>query len=52
MLEFNPDSHEYTLDGKKLISVTQLMRKYGLAPDYSNVSPATLEAKAKETVKS
>lgn len=46
MLEFNPDNHEYTLDGKKLISVTQLMRKYGLAPDYSNVSPATLEAKA------
>ena len=47
MLEFNPESHEYTLDGKKLISVTQLMQRYGLAPNYSGVDPAVLEAKAK-----
>ncbi len=46
MLEFNESKHEYTLDGKKLISVTQLMQKYGLAPDYSNVSPSVLQAKA------
>ena len=47
MLEFDPDNHEYTLDGKKLISVTQLMQRYGLAPNYSGVDPALLEAKAK-----
>lgn len=46
MLEFNEEKHEYTLDGKKLLSVTQLMQKYGLAPDYSNVNQAVLEAKA------
>ena len=46
MLEFDESKHEYTLDGKKLISVTQLMQKYGLAPDYSNVSPSVLQAKA------
>lgn len=46
MLVFNESKHEYTLDGKKLISVTQLMQKYGLAPDYSNVSPSVLQAKA------
>ena len=46
MLIFNEDKHEYTLDGKKLISVTQLMSKYGLAPDYSNVDPEVLKRKA------
>ena len=46
MLIFNSDKHEYTLDGKKLISVTQLMSKYGLAPDYSEVDPEVLKRKA------
>ena len=46
MIEFNADTHEYFNDGKKLISVTQLMRKHGLAPDYSAVSESVLNAKA------
>lgn len=46
MIEFNEATHEYFNDGKKLISVTQLMRKHGLAPDYSMVNQAVLTAKA------
>ena len=46
MLKFNKDTHEYSLDGKKLISVTQLMQKYGLAPNYDGVSPEILKRKA------
>lgn len=47
MIEFREATHEYFSDGKKLISVTQLMRKQGLAPDYSGVSNEVLQAKAK-----
>lgn len=46
MLNFDEQKHEYTLDGKKLISVTQLMQKYGLAPTYDGVNPEILKAKA------
>ena len=46
MLEFNEEKHEYTLDGKKLISVTQLMQKHNLAPSYAGVSTDVLNAKA------
>ena len=46
MIEFNPETHEYFSGGKKLISVTQLMRKHGLAPDYSGVPDSVLAAKA------
>lgn len=46
MFEFNEEKHEYTLDGKKLISVTQLMQKHGLAPSYAGVSTEVLQAKA------
>lgn len=46
MLEFNEEKHEYTLNGKKLISVTQLMQKHGLAPSYAGVSSEVLNAKA------
>ena len=46
MLEFNEEKHEYTLNGKTLISVTQLMRKHNLAPSYDNVSQEVLQAKA------
>lgn len=46
MIEFREDTHEYFLDGKKLISVTQLMRKHGLAPSYDSVPEAVLKAKA------
>lgn len=46
MLKFDEEKHEYTLDGKKLISVTQLMQKHGLAPSYAGVSTEVLQAKA------
>lgn len=46
MIEFREDTHEYFLDGRKLISVTQLMRKHGLAPSYEGVPSEVLRAKA------
>ena len=46
MIEFREETHEYFLDGKKLISVTQLMRKHGLAPSYEGVPSEILKAKA------
>lgn len=46
MLEFNEENHEYKLDGKKLISVTQLMKKHGLVPNYDKVPKEMLQAKA------
>ncbi len=50
-LNFDEESHTYTLtteDGEdiKLTSVTQLLTKHGLAPDYSNVQSEVLNAKA------
>lgn len=47
MLKFNEEKHEYTNNGKKLISVTQLMKKHNLAPNYDNVNLEVLQAKAK-----
>lgn len=46
MIEFREDTHEYIKDGRKLISVTQLMRKHGLAPSYDAVPEEVLRAKA------
>ena len=46
MISFDEQKHVYTLDGRELISVTQLMKKHGLAPDYSAVSQEVLTAKA------
>ena len=46
MLQFDELTHTYTLDGKELISVTQLMKKHGLAPDYSGVSEEVLNRAA------
>ena len=43
---FNKENHTYTLDGKILISATQLMRKHGLAPDYSGINETVLQRKA------
>lgn len=43
---FNKENHTYTLDGKILISVTQLMRKHRLAPDYSGINETVLQCKA------
>ena len=47
MLKFDEEKHIYTLNGKKLISTTQLMRKHGLAPNYDGVSQEVLNAKAR-----
>ena len=47
MLKFDEEKHIYTLDGKELISTTQLMRKHGLAPNYDGVSQEVLNAKAR-----
>jgi len=50
-IEFNADDHSYWLHGKgeprKLISVTQLMKKHGLSADFGNVDPEVLNKKAK-----
>ena len=46
MIEFKEDTHEYFSNGIRLISVTQLMQKHGLAPSYAGVSSETLKAKA------
>ena len=45
-LVFDPQTHTYTLDGKDLISVTQLMEKHGLSPNYNGVDEQTLKASA------
>lgn len=44
---FIEQDHSYWMDGKKLISVTQLMQKHGLSLDYSFIDPFVLDAKAK-----
>ena len=46
MLRFDSEKHEYFNGEKRLISVTQLLKKHGLAPDYSGVSDSVLNAKA------
>ncbi len=48
MIKFNELTHKYTLDGKELISVTQLMRKHNLAPNYSMVNEEILSAAARK----
>lgn len=45
-LVFDPQTHTYTLDGKTLISVTQLMEKHGLSPNYNGVDEDTLKTSA------
>lgn len=46
MFWFDKETHAYYLDGKKLISVTQLLQKHGLAPNYGEVPAEVLRAKA------
>ena len=48
MIIFDKEKHRYTDSetGKVLISVTQLLRKHNLAPDFSNVPETVLKAKA------
>lgn len=46
MIKFDEATHRYFDGEKELISVTTLMRKHGLAPDYSAVRSDVLQAKA------
>lgn len=48
VLGFDPVEHRYynAETGETIISVTQLMKKHGLAPDYGDVPKATLEKAA------
>lgn len=43
---FNPLNHTYSLNGRYLISVTQLLKKHNLSTDYSKVDPRVLQMKA------
>ena len=43
---FDEATHTYTLDGRKLISVTQLLQKAEISPDYSLVDEKTLKESA------
>lgn len=45
---FNEVDHEYIREGKILISVTQLLHKHGLAPDYAAVPEEVLERAAEK----
>ena len=45
---FNEVDHEYIRDGKTLTSVTQLLHKHGLAPDYAAVPEEVLERAAEK----
>lgn len=46
MIRFDEQTHRYFDGNKQLISVTALMRKHGLSPDYSAVRSDVLQAKA------
>lgn len=46
MIRFDEATHRYFDGDKQLISVTALMRKHGLSPDYSAVRSDVLKAKA------
>lgn len=46
MIRFDEAQHRYFDGEKQLISVTTLMRKHGLAPDYTAVRSDVLQAKA------
>lgn len=45
-IRFDEATHTYWIGDNKVISVTQLLQKYGLAPSYNNVSTETLNRKA------
>lgn len=44
MITFEKENHTYNLDGRELISVTQLLQKMHISPDYSAVDHETLRA--------
>ena len=45
-LIFDPLRHEYWLNGRKLITTTELLAKHGLSVDYGDVAPKLLEEAA------
>lgn len=46
-IEFEKDKHRYTVDGEIAgISITQLLRKHGLAPDFTAVKKEVVDAAA------
>ena len=45
-VKFDKATHTYSLEGKKLISVTQLLQMFHLSPDYTIVDEETLKASA------
>lgn len=45
-MEFDETKHEYLHNGDKYTSVTQLLKKYGLAADYTGIPEAVLEKAA------
>lgn len=46
MITFKEDTHQYFLGDTELISVTTLMQKHGLSPNYDGVPSEVLRAKA------
>lgn len=47
MISFDAQTHTYTSEqGKELISVTTLLKRAGISPNYDNVNPDVLQAKA------
>lgn len=48
MVEFDKDTHKYTDGDRVLISVTQLLRKHGLSPEYGKVDEEILRAAAEK----
>lgn len=46
MINFDPTTHRYFVDGVELISVTTLLVKHSLAPDYSGVPEERMKKKA------
>lgn len=45
-MNFDETKHEYELNGVTYISVTQLLKKYGLSADYAGIPDAVLQAAA------
>jgi len=43
--QFDPAKHRYLLDGRAILSVTQVLRAAGIAPDFNHVEPGVLEHK-------
>ncbi len=47
-IQFDADSHTYTRNQKEYISVTTLLKKFGLSADYANISETVLKKAAEK----